>query len=335
MFIRVLSLLLSSASLFAGQEQIAKANGIDIWYETFGEKENPALLLIMGGCCQGVIWHRDLCNSLADEGFYVIRYDHRDSGLSTCFDYEKDPYDLMDMTKDAVGVLDAAGIIKAHLFGVSMGGLISELLAAYYPEKVHTITLLGSTCDIRPMNLALAGQAPEENALYSPPRPHYLAWMKEFMKLSPETHEEKLAQRMEGWNRLNGQIYPLDEKINREMQTEFLLRLRYPQGMINHIAMLNTQSSEEHVRTAPAEIRVPAVILQGSEDPIFPPDHGEALSRAIVGSEYIPVEGMGHIPNEHFYDLYIDVLKRQASKIPKRPQEPTRPLLIDKINFGI
>lgn len=307
-------LFMITISLFANSERIVTANGIDIWYETFGQKENPALLLIMGGCSQGVLWHRDLCVRLSQEGFYVIRYDHRDTGLSQCFDYEKNPYDLMDMAKDALGVLDAVGVKKAHLFGVSLGSMLSELLAAYYPERIHTITLFGSTCDIRPMNLTYAGHALDATCVLSPPLPHYVTWMTEYIKLSPQTDEEKLISRMEGWNRLSGEIKPLDAQINREMQSEVLLRLRYPQGMVNHITMLNSTASETLVRTVPSKIQVPTVIIHGTEDPIFPPDHAVALSHLIPHSEYHLVEGMGHIPNQYFYDFYIDVLKRQAAK---------------------
>ena len=138
--------------------------------------------------------------------------------------------------------------------------------------------------------------------------------MKEYMKLSPLTNEELLRQRLEGWNELNGEKIPLNEATNQEIHQAFLSRLRYPQGMINHIVMLQEESSEVLVRTAPAKIKVPTVILQGSEDPIFPLDHGEALSRAIENSRYFLVEGMGHIPNDHFYDFYIDILKSQVSE---------------------
>lgn len=315
---KIFAFLFSTFSLFSNQSnqsKIAHVNGIDIWYETFGEKENPAVLLIMGGCCQGVIWDKGFCERLADTGFYVIRYDHRDTGLSTCFDFEKDPYSLMDMTKDAVGVLDVTGVKKAYLFGISMGSAIAETLAGYFPERVYSILLMGSSCDIHPMNLAYAGFLPEENAKFSPPSPEYLAWMKEFMKLSPKTEEEKLAFRIEGWNKLNGNKIPLNEKINVEIHTAFLSRLRYPQGIINHIKMLKDERSEDLVRSLPAKIKVPTVIIHGTEDPIFPPDHGKALHQAIKGSEYFLVEGMGHIPNDHFYDFYIDILKRQASKL--------------------
>lgn len=294
------------------QGQTTKANEIDIWHETFGDKKNKPLLLIMGGCCQGVLWHRQLCESLAREGFYVIRYDHRDSGLSTCFDYEKNPYNLMDMTKDAVGLLDAIGIEKAHIFGVSLGAWLAEAMAGYFSHRVISLLLLGSTCEMRPMNLAYAGKPLEKNAILSPPKQKYLDWMFDFMKHSPQTYEEKLAQRIEGWNQLSGHVFPLDAKVNREIQEEFLARLRYPQGILNHITMLNTLQSEELIRIAPSKIHTPTVILHGSEDPIFPPDHGYALSKKIKNSEYISVEGMGHIPSDHFYDLYIKILKQQS-----------------------
>ncbi len=315
MFKKFIFILLSGLSLSANQGQFAKVNNIDIWYESFGQKENPALLLLSGGCNQSVMWHDDFCERLAnEEGFYVIRYDHRDTGLSSSIDFEKNPYDVMDMAKDAIGVLDAAGVEQAHLFGVSLGGFLSEIISVYYPERVYTITLLGSSPDIHPSSLAYANLPPDEDAIFSSPREDYLVWMKEWLKLSPQTYEEQLDQRLDGWSRLNGKVYPLNEKMHRDIHEKFLARHRNPQGILNHIAMLASESSEDLVRAVPAKITVPTVIIHGSEDPIFPPDHGKALSLLINDSEYFFVEGMGHVPNEHFYDLYVDILNRQAAK---------------------
>src|SRR6185295_19559770 len=104
----------------------------------------------------------------------------------------------MDMAKDATFVLDAAGVDKAHLFGVSLGGLLAEIMAGYFPERVNTILIMGSSCDIHPMNIAYAGRPSEENSLFSSPKAQYVDWMKEFTKLSPQTESEKLVQRIEG-----------------------------------------------------------------------------------------------------------------------------------------
>lgn len=185
-----------SIPLFA---EMTKSNDIDIWYETFGDKNDPALLLVMGGCSQGVLWPIELCQQFVDNGFYVIRYDNRDTGFSTCFDYQKEPYDLLDMAKDAAGLLDSLGIGKAHVLGFSMGGSISELLSVHFPEHVFTLTLISTSCDFRPLNLAIAGLPPEEGAL-PPPRMSFLVTTHEFLKFSPQTFEEKLEQRIALWN---------------------------------------------------------------------------------------------------------------------------------------
>jgi pimeloyl-ACP methyl ester carboxylesterase len=164
------------------------------------------------------------------------------------------------------------------------------------------------------MNIAYMGKPPEENAALPPPSPNYLAWMLEFMKLNPQTEEEKLTQRIEGWERLNGQKFPLDPQINRQVHSEFLSRLRCPPEIMNHIRMLRSEDSEAFVRTIPRKIDVPTTILHGTEDPIFPPAHGAALKQLIPHAEYQLVEGMGHVPSDHFYDLYIDILVRQAKR---------------------
>src|SRR6185295_10953542 len=108
--------------------------------------------------------------------------------------------------------------------------------------------IMGSSCDIHPMNIAYAGRPSEENSLFSSPKAQYVDWMKEFTKLSPQTESEKLVQRIEGWNQLNGQVFPLDVETNRRIHMEFLSRHHYPQGILNHIAMLRDPRSEELVR---------------------------------------------------------------------------------------
>lgn len=310
------SFFLSASSLFARPTaQIVETNSIQTWCETFGEKNNPPVLLLMGACCQGVLWHEEFCKRLADEGFYVIRYDYRDSGLSTCFNYTQNPYNLMDLTKDAVGLLDALEIPKAHLFGVSMGGFIAEIMGCYFPERVHSLLLLGSSPDAHPSNRAYIGVFPQYPSGLPCPTPAYLKWLSDFMKKDATTEEEKIQMRMEGWDCLNGDKIPLNPKMNREIQMTFLSRLRYPQGINNHFTMLREGVSESLVRDVPSKIQIPTVILHGTEDPIFPPQHGQVLHETIRGSELILVEGMGHIPNDNFYDLYITSLKKQRDAL--------------------
>jgi pimeloyl-ACP methyl ester carboxylesterase len=313
LFSRLFSVLLViffAAPLAGGEGKIAKANGINLWYETFGNQDDPALLLIMGGNCQGVLWPVEFCEQLAREGFYVIRYDHRDTGLSTCFNFAKNPYDLIDISKDAVGLLDFLDVKKTHLFGISMGALVAEVMAARFPDRVHTIAIMASTSDVRPMNLALSGK-PSETSLVSSPSEHYLSWVEQFFQSGSTTVEEHLEQQVAIWHLLSGSVAPFDKGLYYSLFRESLSRLQRPDVQQNHF--LASALSEDLVLEVPYQIQVPTLILQGSEDPVFRPDHGEALSKAIKGSKYLLVEGMGHVPNSSFDNFLIKQIKLHAS----------------------
>lgn len=294
-------------SLFASNISMAKAKDTEIWYEAFGEKDRPSILLIMGGLCQGILWPTEFCEQLANEGFYVIRYDHRDAGYSKCVDYNKDPYDLLDMAKDAIGLLDYLNIEKTHLCGLSMGGPIAELMSVYFPERVYTMTLIATSCDFRPSSLAYEGLYPTDITL-SRPTKIYLDWMHSFIQTPPQTIEEALEARVVAWQILNGPVAPFEEKRYREIHQEFLDRLKHPESLLNHLPAI--KSSFTLIQTVPYQVQVPTLIFHGSEDPIFPPDHGEALAKAIKGSKYVFVQGMGHVINSCFYNLLIEKMKQ-------------------------
>lgn len=290
----------------ASPVQLAKANGIKIWYETFGEPQNPALLLVMGGLCQGILWPTDFCEQLAREGFYVIRYDHRDCGLSTCFTFEENPYDLFDMAKDAMGLLDYLQVDQANVCGLSMGGPIAELMSVHFPNRIATLTLIATSCDLRPSSLSYDGLYPEDITL-SRPKKIYLDWMQKFLNNPPQTEEEHLEERVIAWAILNGSITPFDEGLYREIHREFLNRLKYPESLTNHLSAI--KRSFEMIQAVPWQVRAPALVIHGSEDPIFPQDHGEALHAAIANSHYLFVQGLGHVVNRYFYDFLINEIK--------------------------
>jgi 10-carbomethoxy-13-deoxycarminomycin esterase len=289
--------------------QIAKTEGIDIWYETFGKKSDPAFLLIMGGLSQGILWPTEFCEKLAKSGFFVIRYDHRDSGFSSCFNFEKSPYNLLDMAKDGVHLLDYLDIEKAHLLGLSMGGPIAELISVHFPKRVLTLTLQATSVDFRPSSLAYDRQYPNDITL-SRPKEIYLNWMHTFLKLPPQTDEEVLEQRVLCWSILNGSQSPFEEDLYREIHREFLSRLKHPESLFNHLDAI--KNSFELIQKAPQLVKTQTLIFHGSEDPIFPPDHGEALAKAITGSKFVFVQGMGHVPNSYFYDKVIDGIKEHV-----------------------
>jgi 10-carbomethoxy-13-deoxycarminomycin esterase len=279
--------------------QIAKVGNMDIWHETFGNKENPPLLLIMGSGAQGVLWPTEFCEKLASEGFYVIRYDQRDTGFSTCFNFKTDPYDLSDMAKDAIALLDFLKIPKAHLLGFSMGGPVAEYMAIHFRNRIDTISLMATSPDFFPTEGSLSDSTKEFHALRS-----------KSSQIPINDEVQRLNQRVAMWGLQNGSKTPLDESWVRSVNQVFFSRMRNTECLGNHGQAM--RRSEALIRAVPYQVQVPTLIFHGSEDPVFPPDHGKALAKAIPHSRYVPVDGMGHLLNPHFYPIVIEEIKKHA-----------------------
>ncbi|MEE3279048.1 MAG: alpha/beta hydrolase, partial [Pseudomonadota bacterium] len=126
-------------------ERMVEANDIDIWTEDFGDPSHTPLLLIMGATASGIYWHEDFVQRLVERNRYVIRYDNRDTGQSTCFNFDQTPYTLDDMARDAVGVLDAYDIRSADVAGASMGGMIVQALALQHRARINSATIIMSS----------------------------------------------------------------------------------------------------------------------------------------------------------------------------------------------
>ena len=291
--------------VWSGQVGTVQANGIDIWYEEFGERSNPAVLLIMGAGCQGIMWPTQFCEQLASWGLHVVRYDHRDMGESSSVDFEADPYDLAVLAEDAVGLLDALAIERAHLFGQSMGGPVAELVAGAYPERVESLTLVATSCDFEPGIRAFEGE-PLEAGMLSPPWPRYVAWRNGCLAHPPQTLDEQVKAMLDGSRLLSGDPASFDEELYGQLHRQALSR-QNPATFGNHL--LAIKRSLDLVREAPVKVAAPTLIIHGSLDPVFPPDHGVALAGAIPHARLMQVEGMGHILNPAFYDLWIEALQ--------------------------
>lgn len=194
-------------------EKFAETNGIEICYETFGDPKDPPILLMMGGCCQGMIWPEEFCKGLENQGFFVTRYDHRDTGKSSCIDYDKKPYSHRDMAQDAIGLLDHLQIEKVNVVGLFMGGPIAEVMATEYSERVLSLTLIATNIDFRPHVRSLDGLPFKEGEL-PPSTDNYVAAMREILTKKSDDFEAKIFQRMEIWQLLNGDVFSLDPQHN-------------------------------------------------------------------------------------------------------------------------
>jgi pimeloyl-ACP methyl ester carboxylesterase len=287
----------------------AQANGITIAYECYGPEDRPAVLLIMGNGAQLTAWPAELIGELVKRGYRVIIYDNRDVGLSTRFDAagvpdvqaviearlagkpSPLPYTLDDMAKDAVGLLDALGVKKAHVVGVSMGGMIAQLVVANHPEHTLSLTSIMST----------SGN-PE---VPFPARPEALA------KMPPPTpgsdQEAIVANAVKMIRVLAGPVYPPDEKRVRDLVVRSMTRSADRAGMARHNALTALGMFEDR-RPKLKTIKVPTVVVHGAEDPLISVEGGKDTAASIPGAELRIVPGMGH-------DLPIALVPRIADAI--------------------
>lgn len=270
----------------------AKANGIEIEYETAGDKQNPALLLVMGLGAQLTIWPDKLFHGLAAKGFYVIRFDNRDVGLSTDFgkwgpanipaalqaamngEKVNAPYLVGDMAADAVGLLDALGIEKAHMVGASMGGMIVQVIAARYPGRTRSMVSIYSSSGRRglpqgkPEALAMLGSVPAD-----------------------DTREARVAHGMKLRQTIGSPGFPTPEPELRALVEKNVDRRWYPEGVgRQYVSVLASGDRVELLKT----IKAPTLVLHGEEDPLLPVECGRDIARTVPGAEIETIAGWGH-----------------------------------------
>ncbi len=284
-----------------------KANGIDIAYEETGESRAPAILLIMGLGTQLIAWPDVFCEGLAKRGFRVIRFDNRDVGLSTKIEGGPPvdigaafanlmagkpvvaPYKLADMAKDAVGLLDALGIAQAHVVGVSMGGMVGQLVAADFPQRTRSLVSIMSSSGDR----SLPPGKPEAMAVLVAPRP------------DSKDREALIKHTMNLLRVIGSPGYPAEEAELRTRVERSIDRSSYAAGLARQlVAILASGSRVEALK----RIGAPSLVIHGANDPLVPTEAGRHTAAQIPGAKLEIVPGMGH-------DLPIPLVPRLVELI--------------------
>ena len=267
-------------------------DGIELEYETFGSADDPAFVLVAGLGAQLITFHPDLCEGLAARGYFVVRFDNRDVGLSTkCPD---GGYALEDMADDTAGLLDVLGIDAANVVGVSMGGMIAQTFAIRHPKRVRTLTSIMSTTGAPGV-----GGATEEA-------------MARLTARAGDTREERIASSIETSRIIWGDTpeFPFDEELARWRAETSVDRAYYPEGTLRQmLAIRATGDRTEKLR----QLDVPTLVIHGSNDPLVQPSGGEATAAAIPGAQHLVIEGMGHGLARPAFDRIIDALDRLAA----------------------
>lgn len=272
-------------------------NGLQLEYETFGNPQHQPVLLVMGLGMQMIGWPDPFCETLAAAGYHVVRFDNRDIGLSTHLDHlgkpnmlwniarhklglpVKAPYSLADMAHDALGLLDGLGIRQAHVVGVSMGGMIAQLLTGLAPERVLSLSSIMSTSGAP----GLPGPTPRARAalLSRPPRGAY----------QPQKRH-LLVEHYLGTVRVIGSPgFPMSDEAHRARISRWLDRSIHPEGVLRQLlAVVQGPDRSPLLR----QIDRPTLVVHGKEDPLVPLACGRDTAAKVPVARLVEVPGMGH-----------------------------------------
>jgi pimeloyl-ACP methyl ester carboxylesterase len=266
--------------------------GVKLCAETFGDPGAPPLLLIMGSGASMDWWEEDFCARLVDGGRFVIRYDHRDTGQSVTYPPGKPGYTGSDLAADAVGVLDALGLDSAHIVGMSMGGALAQLIALDHPEHVATLTLISTS------------GAPGE-----PDLPGMTAEGRERFAAAGEPDWSDRARLLDHLVALNrafaSATAPFDDAGTRARWERVLDRTRDIRSTLaNHELAEGGGRSRDRL----PGLRAPTLVIHGTEDPLFPVEHGAALAREIPDARLLTLDGVGHELPPRAWDVVVPAI---------------------------
>lgn len=295
------------------------ANGLQFEYESFGSAAHPTILLIMGLAAQLTRWPLPLCDKLVARGYRVIRFDNRDTGLSSKLDDAPVPaigavvaarmtglrpstaYTLDDMAGDAVGLLDALQIRQAHLVGASMGGMIAQQVAALNPQRTLSLTSIMSTTG---------------NPGLPPPTPAAAAAL---MSRPPDPSanlDGYLAHGLTTQRILASPAYPFDEAAMRQRILNDVSRCYYPAGYARQFAAVAASGDR---RNSLRRITAPTVVVHGAEDPLVPVAAARDTAANIANAELRIIPGMGHDFPPQLFDTFVDAIDTAARRAVPQP----------------
>ncbi len=269
---------------------------VGLWTEEFGDTAHPPVLLVMGSMSQGVLWPDELVGRLAAAGRRVIRYDHRDTGRSSVVDFEAGPYTWADMKDDLLAVLDGYGIDCAHIVGHSAGGLLAQWVAAERPERVLTLTVIGSSPlgagEGRTLVRAMTGQEPDEHDLPYPTA-EAIEFFTDAAANPPGPDRRSQIDFAIGLGRVaHGTGLPFDEDEQRRLEERLYDRARQPGSQAGHQRAHAADPGAEPVGVL-GKITAPTLAVEGTHEP-YKPGHSALIADAIPGASLLAIEGMGH-----------------------------------------
>jgi pimeloyl-ACP methyl ester carboxylesterase len=290
----------------AHEECMVHVNGVELRAQAFGNPSDPALLLIGGATSSMKRWPEEFCTRLADAGRFVIRYDNRDTGRSTVFPVGAPGYSIRDMADDAVGVLDAYGVERAHVAGWSMGGMITQNVAIHHPDRIRSAFLFGSSPDGSAVASAASGAGEDSGTLTKPPQQ-----VLDLLAFLDRVDWADEAQAIEAWLHEDEVLLGPGDTPARELDRPNVVTVvREARDIRAHRRNHGVVVATSYWRDRLKDIRTPTLVMHGTHDYCLPLDHARAMANEIPGAELIVVEGMGHVisPNSRYWQVFSDAL---------------------------
>jgi pimeloyl-ACP methyl ester carboxylesterase len=267
-------------------------NDVELATEAFGDPAHPPVILIMGGMASMLWWQEEFCRQLARRGRFVVRYDQRDSGLSTKYPPGQPGYGFDDAVEDVFDVLDDYAIAAAHVIGFSLGGMVGQGAALKKPERVLSLTAIStSPLGMDTSHLPGSGEA----------------WLEHMNKdVDWSDRADSVAYLVEDAHLTASTAHPFDEAGSRAFMERDFDRSGGYLSATNHSVLFDVGKAW---RNRLHEMKSPLLVVHGTTDPVFPPEYGEALAEAVAGSRLVRIEGGGHEIHQLDWPQYLDEIE--------------------------
>lgn len=277
------------------------ANGIEIAYQTFGDSDDPPIVLVMGLGTQMIAWPDEMCAGLAEQGYHVVRFDNRDVGRSTHLEHvnapsplevalrrKRPPYTIDDMADDALGLIDALGLRRVHLVGASMGGFIAQTLALRDPRRVRSLTLMMTSTGSRRVGN---------------PKPSLFSRLTRRRAVMDRQSAQQVT--LETFRLIGSKGYAFDEEYLMDLAGESYDHAHDPGGYWRQLSAIAAQPDRS------ARLRgllVPALVIHGLHDPLVAPSGGLSAAKLLPRAKFVGYAGMGHdLPRELWPDFVREI----------------------------
>jgi pimeloyl-ACP methyl ester carboxylesterase len=285
-------------------EQVVLANGVDICVDTFGDPDNPTVLLIAGMTSSMDWWEPEFCRRLAAAGRFVIRYDHRDTGRSVSYPPGSPGYSADDLVADAAGVLEALQCPSAHVVGISMGGALAQVLALSRPELVDSLTLISTSAGAGDADLPPISPELRDSFDNPPPEPDFT------------DRDAVVDYIVESCRPYAARSVPFDDEAIRVVAGRAVDRTSSISSSLTNHGLAEGGGFWRHRL---GEITAPTVVIHGDEDPLFPLQHGATLAREIHGAALVTLAHTGHeLPQRVWDDVLAAITTVSSPNWPQR-----------------